>query len=304
MVWFMVQSSARAPLRGIDRLAVPMEDPAVVASPRAAGITSPTRRAVCGRFEEGLDYRTVRPDGTRDWVLFVTVAGRGRLRCSDGIDVLAVPYRVVLVGPGTPHDYGTDRAAGHWSFRWAHLDPRPEWIPLIDWPAAAPGVRSIALDRATCRRVVEALDRGVSAVRSGLRHDALLAMNAVEEALLWCDTRNPREPVLDPRLLAVLEYVGDHLGRPHTVTSLARIAGLSPSRLSHLAASQLGTGLMAHVERRRMELARQLLGATDLPVGQVAHRVGFTDPLYFSRRFRAATGMAPVEFRASESSGT
>jgi AraC family transcriptional regulator of arabinose operon len=289
-----------------------MEDPAVPSPPAAVTIASRTERVLCGRLDGDAAYRTVRPGGTTDWVLFVTVAGCGRLRRTGVpgvpdapggpgvLDVLAPVGRITLIEPYTPHDYGTDQDTGHWSLRWAHIEPRPDWVPLLHWPPAAPGIRSIEVDATVRSRVVQAVDRAVFAQRSGLRGNALFAMNAVEEALLWCDTRNPRGTVLDPRLMAVLEHVGDHLDRPHTVAALARVGGLSPSRLAHLAAAQLGTSLMAHVEHQRMELARNLLAVTGLPVSQVARKVGFADPLYFSRRFRAATGVSPTGFRAAD----
>lgn len=255
----------------------------------------------CGlrRLDGGADYRTVRPHGSTDFLLFVTLSGRGRLRRPGSRDVLADPPRVAVIEPGTPHDYGTDPDAGHWSLCWAHIQPRQDWLPLLDWPAAAPGIRTIDVDPVLHDRIVRALGRAVSARHSGLPRAAAFAMNAVEEALLWCDTRNPRGTVLDTRLRSVLEHVGEHLDQPLTVASLARISGLSSSHLAHRAAAHLGTSLMAHVERQRIELAQQLLSATDLSVAQIARQVGFHDPLYFSRRFRALVEASPTEFRRS-----
>ncbi len=51
------------------------------------------------------------------------------------------------------------------------------------------------------------------------------------------------------------------------------------------------------VARLRMREARRLLAETRLAVAEVAARVGFEDALYFSRRFRMETGMAPREYR-------
>ena len=38
---------------------------------------------------------------------------------------------------------------------------------------------------------------------------------------------------------------------------------------------------------------------TGLSVGEVAHRAGFSDPLYFSRAFKRHAGEAPSDFRAA-----
>lgn len=48
----------------------------------------------------------------------------------------------------------------------------------------------------------------------------------------------------------------------------------------------------------RLTEARRLLAFTLLPVAEIGYRLGFPDPAYFSRRFRAATGESPSVYRA------
>ena len=43
--------------------------------------------------------------------------------------------------------------------------------------------------------------------------------------------------------------------------------------------------------------AARLLRFTDATVGEVAHRAGFADPLYFSRAFKRHAGEPPVAYR-------
>jgi AraC family transcriptional activator of pobA len=49
---------------------------------------------------------------------------------------------------------------------------------------------------------------------------------------------------------------------------------------------------------RRMAEARGLLAETDLPVAEVARRVGVADPGYFSRLFSRTHGTSPRKWRA------
>lgn len=260
-------------------------------------------RLLVGRHDEDDTYRIVRTTGTSDWLLLYTVAGRGRIRIDGWPDTVAGPGSITVITPGTPHDYGTDRDGKRWTMIWAHVHPRLEWLPLLEWPETAPGVRLLELPDVVDTRVGAAFAKASSLGRSGMRHAIRFGMNAMEEALLWCDTQNPHGDQVDPRVLVVLDHVGNHLDQPHTVRSLAQVAGLSPSRLSHLFVTQLGISVMAHIERHRMELARDLLDVSSLPIAEVARRVGYTDPLYFSRRFRQAAGCAPTTYRERRRTG-
>lgn len=116
-----------------------MDDSVVDQSPRVAPEPPVTaagslQRVVVGTLDERRTYRTVRPSGTTDWLLLVTTAGCGFLRRTDGEQLRLRPGLAALVEPRTGHDYGTDQSPGRWVFNWAHLEPRPEWVPLLDWP--------------------------------------------------------------------------------------------------------------------------------------------------------------------------
>ncbi|WP_419998104.1 helix-turn-helix domain-containing protein [Streptomyces boninensis] len=259
-------------------------------------------RILPGGFAMGGDYDMVRPRGTVEWVLIFTVDGSGCAWGRGGTAVRIPPRSIVAFTPHTPQHYGTDPAVGSWDLLWAHVRPGPHWPALLDWPAAAPGILRLDLDPFIADRVEAALRSAVAHHRAGLTLAPAFAMNAVEQALLWCSTQNPRHDDLDPAVLAVIEYVSARLDQAHTVASLAAVAGLSPSRLAHVFTARTGMSLMAQVQRMRMDAAKELLELTNLGVAQVAARVGFTDPLYFSRRFRIATGLAPSDYRAQHPS--
>ena len=53
---------------------------------------------------------------------------------------------------------------------------------------------------------------------------------------------------------------------------------------------------MESLIRIRMQRARELIENTDLKNYEIAERVGFTDPHYFSISFKKATGKTPKEY--------
>jgi AraC family transcriptional regulator of arabinose operon len=249
---------------------------------------------VTGHFKTRDDYAAWRPGGTADYLLVYTVAGHGRFAAADGRAFETKDGDVVLVRPGTHHDYST-RRGGRWELLWAHFTPRGDWSDLLDWPAALPGIGKLA-DGHDIRPLMGRLN-AVAAGADPLRDR--LAMNALEAVLLACDQLNPKRGhrQTDLRIRAVLEHISMRLDEPLTVEGLAAVAGLSASRLAHLFRDELGLSLMTYIERRRIERASQLLRVTPLSVKQIAAEVGFMSQFYFSLRFKKATGVSPMAYR-------
>ena len=73
--------------------------------------------------------------------------------------------------------------------------------------------------------------------------------------------------------------------------------GLSVSHLSRLCRSVTGHAPIHLINERRLLEAKRELACTALPVQHVADRLGFDSPAYFSRFFRARTGLSPRAFR-------
>lgn len=288
-----------------------MDDPAalpVVPTPDGRGGRSlgpalelpPPRieRVLAGELTQDASYHVRRCRGTEDWLLLHTISGGGLVLAADGTRLATGPGEGVLLRPGIVHDYGTDPTAGHWSLLFCHVHPPATWLALLDWPDAAPGVGRIRLGTEVDQRVRQQLRGAARAARLAVGRPELFALNGIEAALLWYDTRNPRRHQLDERVLRVLEHIDAHLAEQLDVARLADVAHLSPSRLAHLFSAQVGTSPTRYVEAQRMELAARLLELTDDPVAAVARRVGFRDALYFSRRFRAQHGASPSAHRA------
>lgn len=257
-------------------------------------------RIVAGEFDERAGYATYRSHGTTDWLLIHTVAGVGVFRTQDGDERRAGPGESVLLRPGTCHDYGVDGDLPHWELTFAHFHARPEWLPLLTWPEWRPGVGVINSGPEVGGRIEAHLREAARFDRSGMVQRELFAVNALEAALLWCDTQNPLARRLDERVLRVMEHIDRHLTEPLEVEDLARIAHLSVSRFTHLFSAQVQTSPQRFVEAQRLQLASQLLDLTGRPVSVIAAEVGYADPLYFSHRFKRRTGLSPSAYRSRQ----
>ena len=102
---------------------------------------------------------------------------------------------------------------------------------------------------------------------------------------------------LPPNIMEVRLYIHDHYREHISLDQLARIAGLSPSRLSVRFRECCGMSVSACILERRIEQAKRLLLYSKVGVAKVGGLVGMPDASYFSRRFKQATDMTPRQFR-------
>jgi AraC family transcriptional regulator of arabinose operon len=276
-----------------------MDFPAAMTHPRAITPHVPANPLVCGEFlRQDANYTNWRPRGSGDWLLIYTLSGAGRIATAEG-SVRLGEGEAILYRPGAMQDYATDPGAGQWSLRWAHFVPKPQWQPWLAWPEAKPGAPRAEFSAAAARRFAEALRRMLAASRLEGEGATELAMNALEEALLWAfrDLAGDRWLTLDTRIRKATAYLEGDPARPFSLAEVAQHCGLSASRFSHLFKQQMQMTPRQFSEKLRLELAQQLLANTGLSVREVAYKAGFEDPLYFSRRFVRAFGRTPGESR-------
>jgi AraC family transcriptional regulator of arabinose operon len=253
---------------------------------------------VTGYFHSGPGYSCWRSHGTTDWLLTYTLDGLGRYGHALG-EVICRPGEAMLLKPSVLHDYGVEPGKQYWEFVWAHFHPRPSWLPLLAWSEEAPGLMRLDLRASPYReRISRRFMLAHELATSSERRSEELAMNALEEVLLWCDAANPREhQAMDPRIAAAMEHCCRNLSERITLRSLSKICGLSPSRLSYLFLTQVGQPPMRWLEHQRLARAKNLLEVTIDPVHVISEQVGFSDAFYFSARFRRALGKSPRAWR-------
>lgn len=102
----------------------------------------------------------------------------------------------------------------------------------------------------------------------------------------------------DPVIRALERFISSNLQRQLTVPQMARATATSPRTLARRVEKALGTTPLRFAQRLRVAQAVHLLETTQLPVDEVAARVGYADAAAFRRIFRRETSEAPHARRA------
>lgn len=101
-----------------------------------------------------------------------------------------------------------------------------------------------------------------------------------------------------PELENAIAYMSDHLSEKIYLRDLCRAAGVSPRALGYMFVKAFGETPMAHLKRRRMEQARDLLmqpGSSEATVTDIARQCGFKHMGQFALDYRKAMGERPSE---------
>lgn len=81
--------------------------------------------------------------------------------------------------------------------------------------------------------------------------------------------------------------------------SLEEIAGrmnITPEYLSRLFTKEIGKNFSDYLKEYRIDKAKKLLSSNRMMIYQVAEKIGYSDPKYFCKVFKEATGMSPKEY--------
>jgi AraC-like DNA-binding protein len=105
------------------------------------------------------------------------------------------------------------------------------------------------------------------------------------------------EPQVEPWLAEALELIRQRTSDPPTVQELASGAGVSVRHFNRRFTARMGVPPQAHINARRLSVARQLLMQRQLKVRQIAQAVGFGSLATFSRWFTQNAGLTPRQFR-------
>lgn len=160
---------------------------------------------------------------------------------------------------------------------------------LSDAPVVAAAFRAMLEE-------VAAPEEGAMALTSALMKACLVVLLRRH---LQSTSRAGTPPALfsDARIGRAIAAILDCPSADHSVTSLAKVAGMSRSAFARDFRATLGVTPMEFVTRIRLNLARRLLVSTVRPVEAIAAEVGFKSRSHFSRVFKDRYGTDPSTFR-------
>jgi len=95
----------------------------------------------------------------------------------------------------------------------------------------------------------------------------------------------------------VIAYINDNYNQKLTLDSIANHVYFSKSYLSRIFKEEKGESLTSYINKVRIEKSKVLLADKSLSLVDISDMAGFEEQSYFTKVFKAVTGMSPGKFR-------
>lgn len=153
------------------------------------------------------------------------------------------------------------------------------------------------------REIFKAFSSIIDVSHSDLKNKKAIHINLIEKLILLFDECVSKSSgvTLDKRLVAACDYIQEHYAEKFTLEQVAEYTNASSSTITSLFRSELNSNITKWRDMIRMQKAREMLIETDIPIKAIASEVGYSDPLFFSRRFKKVTGWSPKQIRENQS---
>jgi len=223
------------------------------------------------------------------------------------------PDHLIMVPPGTPHrekvlSAGTNDFCNlvfiflkecstvhiaETSSHDPHL-PKPVFMEKFPGPAspfyyhAAQALREQLDAKAT---------EAAQSMLTALLQKALFDLGAPTDKNLWKFDQDV--PCGDPyRIELVKKFITDNImASDLSVERLAAVAAYSPNYLSHLFKKTTNESIKQFINRKKLEAGMLLLETTPYNIAEIAARLGYQDPAYFTKLFKRKYGFKPAAKR-------
>ncbi|WP_010271658.1 helix-turn-helix domain-containing protein [Paenibacillus senegalensis] len=116
-------------------------------------------------------------------------------------------------------------------------------------------------------------------------------MHLDEQSSLTC-----LNPTSRTDLKQIREYMEHHYHEPLSIAQLAQMANLSPKYFVYLFKKTFGHSAIDYLTDLRINRAKRYLLESDYRMREIAHKVGYSDEFYFSRKFKKEVGISPSEY--------
>lgn len=210
----------------------------------------------------------------------------------------------IIIPPNVPYSFGADEK-DPWTIYWLHF--RGKLISSFLLPSPSP----FSILPNECSRMqerIELFEEIYSCYSLGYIKEYMtytsMCLYLFLASFLWIEQyRHIKIPSIKeyPFSSKVIHYMQENIEKGLSLEQLSSYFKYSPSHFSMLFNKETGVSPISYFIRLKMQKACQYLVLTNLKLNEIATKLGFEEPAYFTRIFTKIMGISPSAYRKKES---
>lgn len=134
------------------------------------------------------------------------------------------------------------------------------------------------------------------------RFEQMASLNTVQNHILdvyraLLEAISGKEELYSYTIRKCKQFLDERYADSISLDTVAHAVGISKSYLSMVFKQEMGINFSVYLTNYRIEQAKQLLCAGNMKIYEIAEKVGFSTPYYFSKVFKEQTGMTCKEYK-------
>lgn len=253
-----------------------------------------------GHYPKANNHYRRRNKGCSEYIFIYCTKGKGEV-IIDNTKYSIAPNEFFIIPKKTKHEYKADDA-DPWTIYWfhfkgktaKHLYNRYKATDVKDYKNTPFSIDKIKL----FEKIYNLFDH--NNLEGQIEYANLLSLNFIS-SFVYQDVylelnRSNNENIIN----SVKNFLLENLDKNFSLNEIAEKFNYSKSYLHTKFKSNTGYPIMVFFNLKKTQKACEYLNYTDLSIKEISYKIGFEDPLYFSRIFKNFMGKSPRNYKKSQ----
>ncbi len=251
-----------------------------------------------GYYPKANHHYRLRKKGSNQYIFIYCTKGRGEITLDDKITEL-VPNQFFIIPKNVKHEYRANED-DPWSIYWLHFDGLLAESLYEKCTFSISNYQDIPFSSER----IEMFEKIFTLFNSNYKEQQMefaniLGLNFIS-SFIYNDfeegiSSTPNDTLID----SVKEFLLQNLDKNFKLDEIASKFNRSPSYLHTQFKNKTGYPIMTFFSLKKIQKACEYLNYTDLSTKEISFKMGFADPLYFSRIFKNYMGKSPKIYKQS-----
>ncbi len=250
-----------------------------------------------GYYPKASHHYRLRRKGANQYIFIYCTKGKGEILL-DGIKTQISPNQFFIIPKNMKHEYKADEG-DPWSIYWFHFDgalvPHLYNRHLIKHNINIP----FSVERITHFEELFSLFDSNN-LENQIEYANLLSLNFISSFIYHNFESDIKTHHSDTIVESIKNFLMESLDKNLTLDEIAAKFNYSKSYLHSKFKVKTGYPVLVFFNLKKVQKACEYLNYTDLSIKEISFKVGFEDPLYFSRIFKNYMGKSPRKYKQSQ----